>query len=121
MKKAKTKTGSLTAAEKFYIEYHKDIKDYRQIGEDLNRPMAIVSRYGNAVDAVVKPVVEKSLMPKAGDLMINTSESGDSRGIAIMTPAAAEHGDEHRKSTRANKVQALHKNGFIVDPSKPIK
>lgn len=121
MPRHKNQTGALTIAEKFYIESHKGVKDYRQISRDLNRSMATVTRYANFADTDVKPVEDTTPMLKAGDLMINTSEGGDKRGLAIMTPAAAEHGDEQRKSNAANKVEALHKNGFIVDPTRPIK
>ena len=77
--------GPLSKAEKFYVEQHIET-DTKELAKDLNRTVAVVKKYKEAL-----PPLDESI--KTGDLMARND-----RGATTMTEAASALADETKKA-----------------------
>ena len=103
-KKAKT----LSKAEKFYIEQHRDTDD-KELASDLNKTISLVAQYKESL-----PTEEETTSATVGDLM-----GKHDRGATIMTEEASTLIDK-KKEALPTSTPSYRDNIHVIKKKSPI-
>lgn len=113
------KKTNLSKADKFYIQSHYETKSVDAITEDLGAVKSVVQKF---VETLPPPTSRQEQMVKGGSLSYDEKSdvhklmsSKSVPGITVVTPPAAERGDDSHKR-RIQKVNRYYNSDTIHRP-----